>query len=509
MQYHGIEQYVNAIYAYCFKRLSNVEDARDLAQEILCEAMNAMRYQQVERFESWLWTIAHNRYSRFINRQKRQPVPLSDSLLACLSDDSSDESLQTEKQAAFAALHTLAASHREIMIDFYVNGLTCDEIAFKHNLPPKTVRTRLFYGREKLRKRWQIKMDENHIYHQQQWLMTRNGDVDPAILDRQIVRGIIAACYEQYRTVDEISLATGIPTLYVEDELPHMIQAELLQRKGQKYRANLIIHRARFAAEAETLLLNHSAQLAERVAETLGNIMPQIRAIGFHGCGFPDKRLWWSMVPVLVRKACFLARDRIPELMYSYRPLRRDGSRGWLCVYEAGEVHPDCHYDYLRQKGYRCYWSHELYSTLTLHSMLARLKSLQIQGPEFTLTDEMLIADCIRCDLVVRTPAGLQWNIPVLSVSQAEELNALLKSAAEPLADELLPAALTLYEKMKLEIPPHLHEQIGGVYPSELCSIIQMVCQHLLQKGYLQKPPSDLFAGRIMMCCGERSSFMA
>jgi len=253
MKYHGIEQYVNAIFAYCLKRLSNVEDAQDLAQEILCEAIASMRYQPVENFESWLWTIAHNRFCRFITRQKRMPVPLSDSLLAELPDEVPEDDMQEAQQAAFAALHTLAASHREIMIDFYVNGLSCDEIAQKHGLPPKTVRTRLFYGREKLRKRWQMKMEQNHIYHQQQWLMTRNGDVDPAILDRQIVRAIIAACYEQYRSVDEISLATGIPTLYVEDELPSMLQSELLQRKGPKYRANLIIHRARFADEAEAL----------------------------------------------------------------------------------------------------------------------------------------------------------------------------------------------------------------------------------------------------------------
>ena len=509
MKYHGIEQYVNAIFAYCLKRLSNVEDAQDLAQEILCEAIASMRYQPVENFESWLWTIAHNRFCRFITRQKRMPVPLSDSLLAELPDEVPEDDMQEAQQAAFAALHTLAASHREIMIDFYVNGLSCDEIAQKHGLPPKTVRTRLFYGREKLRKRWQMKMEQNHIYHQQQWLMTRNGDVDPAILDRQIVRAIIAACYEQYRSVDEISLATGIPTLYVEDELPRMLQSELLQRKGPKYRANLIIHRARFADEAEALLWRHSEALSARVIETLRDLMPHIRAIGFHGCGFPEKRLWWSMVPAFLRKVCHQARDQLPELGYAYRPLRRDGARGWLCAYETTAAAQELHYDYLRQKGFRCYWSHELYSTLTLHSLLARLKSMEIQGPEFSLTDELLIADCIRCDLVVRTPAGLQWNIPVFNAAQAEALTALLSRAAAPLANELAPVASALYEKMKLEIPPHLHEQISGVYLSELCSIIQMVCEHLLQKGYLEHPSSELFAGRVIMYCGEKTTFMA
>lgn len=161
------------------------------------------------------------------------------------------------------------------------------------------------------------------------------------------------------------------------------------------------------------------------------------------------------------------------------------------------------------KKGFRCYWSHELYSTLTLHSLLARLKSMQIQGPDFNLTDELLIADCIRCDLAVRTPSGLQWNIPVFHPDQAQQLIALLGEAAAPLADELLPVASILYERMKMEIPPHLHDQISGVFLSELCSIIQMVCQILLERGCLQKPTSELFAGRIMMLCGEKPSFWA
>ena len=142
-----VERYANAVFSYCLKRLNNIEDARDLSQEILCEALASLKSSHVEHFESWLWTVAHNCYCRFITRQKRMPVPLSDSLMAVLADEQPEDGMQEERQAAFAALHTLAASHREIMIDFYVNGLSCDEIARKHHLPPKTVRTRLFYGR--------------------------------------------------------------------------------------------------------------------------------------------------------------------------------------------------------------------------------------------------------------------------------------------------------------------------------------------------------------------------
>ena len=43
MDPHEIERYAEAVFRFCRKRLSNIEDARDLSQEILLEAFITMR----------------------------------------------------------------------------------------------------------------------------------------------------------------------------------------------------------------------------------------------------------------------------------------------------------------------------------------------------------------------------------------------------------------------------------------------------------------------------------
>jgi len=211
MTQEEIVRYAGAVFGFCLKRLGNVEDARDLSQEILCEAIASLGKKQPEHPEAWLWGVARNCLCRFLRRGHSGMASLdADDLIQTIAQPE-EEDLSEELNAAFAALHTLAASHRQVMVDYYVSGLSCAEIAHKHGLSAETVRSRLFYGREKLRKRWQTKMTENRIYQRNEWFITGNGDVNTALIQRQIVRSILTACMSHFQTIDDLSLATGIP----------------------------------------------------------------------------------------------------------------------------------------------------------------------------------------------------------------------------------------------------------------------------------------------------------
>jgi DNA-directed RNA polymerase specialized sigma24 family protein len=99
---HEIEQYANAVFGFCLRRLNNIEDARDLSQEILCEALKG--WSQAQHPESWLWQIARNRYSRHIRIRKEHTVLLDDGgLLDTLACETPGDELREEKQAVFVS----------------------------------------------------------------------------------------------------------------------------------------------------------------------------------------------------------------------------------------------------------------------------------------------------------------------------------------------------------------------------------------------------------------------
>ena len=80
----GVEEdkiiaYVEPIFCFCCKRLSNRYDAEDLASEIICYILDGMKRYKIESFDAWVWRIAHNRYARFIDaRNKEQAVVTED-----------------------------------------------------------------------------------------------------------------------------------------------------------------------------------------------------------------------------------------------------------------------------------------------------------------------------------------------------------------------------------------------------------------------------------------------
>ena len=66
MQAEITEELMEQTYLFCYKRLGNPEDARDLAQDILCEALQGLAGgRKIYQFESWYWRLARNRYAVF------------------------------------------------------------------------------------------------------------------------------------------------------------------------------------------------------------------------------------------------------------------------------------------------------------------------------------------------------------------------------------------------------------------------------------------------------------
>lgn len=64
------DELINSTYLYCYKRLSDTNAAEDLAQEILLEAVKAIRGgTKIESFYPWYWRLAANRYARYIDRK--------------------------------------------------------------------------------------------------------------------------------------------------------------------------------------------------------------------------------------------------------------------------------------------------------------------------------------------------------------------------------------------------------------------------------------------------------
>jgi RNA polymerase sigma-70 factor (ECF subfamily) len=141
-----------------FGYLMKLVREREMAEDVLSETMLEV-WRQAGRFEgrssvnTWVFAIAHHRaVSRF---RKRRESALEDVYAATIADDAPmpDQWAQSLGMSRLLAglMERLSLEHREIIHFAYYQEFSVQEIADVLGLPPNTVKTRMFYARQRLK----------------------------------------------------------------------------------------------------------------------------------------------------------------------------------------------------------------------------------------------------------------------------------------------------------------------------------------------------------------------
>jgi RNA polymerase sigma-70 factor (ECF subfamily) len=124
-----------------------VEVAEDLTQQTFVHAWTALAtYRGEAKLGTWLHRIAYHEYTHWL-RARRDDVPLE--AIADLPDLRAVQGLKTVMLSR--ALQQLSDEHRETFLLYYVQELSVSEVAAVLDLPPGTVKSRLFTARKLLR----------------------------------------------------------------------------------------------------------------------------------------------------------------------------------------------------------------------------------------------------------------------------------------------------------------------------------------------------------------------
>lgn len=131
-------------------------NARDLVQETFLQAMQSIkRFKEKSSLYTWLYGILLNINRRRIRNDRRLTYP--GELPEPLHPDPPDLERQMDRQTVYAHLHRviqcLSSSHREVVILRYFDGLKIEEISRILCVSKGTVKSRLFYAGEHIRKK--------------------------------------------------------------------------------------------------------------------------------------------------------------------------------------------------------------------------------------------------------------------------------------------------------------------------------------------------------------------
>ena len=509
MDENRIIPYVEPIFRFCRKRLNNPLDAEDLAGEILCYALEGLRKYEIKSLDAWIWRVAHNRYARFLDARRRDTMLLeSVGCEAAVLDFVDEAAAEEEYEEAFRCLHTLSREYRDLFVGHYLGGMSVRELAVKHSLPETTVKWRLNVGRQRLRK-WIGESSMDKIYERILWNTgTCNGSNNPdKYLHTQLARAICQAAYEKPLTVEQISLATGIPAMYIEDELPRLEYGDAICRVGNKYATNFIVFRLRDRADTEGISEPLVKMVADRLETLLRQIEKPVSKMGFYGHDFGMPRLGYVLIPYMLRRKIRYLKEQRLHLEDGPFPLRKDGGHGWFLVEELVNEHETmaaystgCNVAGWNGKdpapGYIYhYWvaKYFIWSIYEGRGMCWLCEQKIPQNSKDGVVEDGVLreedaAELIRNKLIFRTENGYRLNFARLTEEQFAELAALLDIEDDALDDALTGWIQSVRNCFARFVPARLQDQINQWVSFYLFQLVGHVLEELIKRGVLTGP---------------------
>ncbi|WP_202080594.1 sigma-70 family RNA polymerase sigma factor [Caldalkalibacillus salinus] len=155
-----IQRYQKRVYYAIFNIVKDREEAKDLTQEAFLSAYRSLEhFKQGASFSTWVTRIAINKALDY--KRKKQPTPVSyvHDIVDEAKDNPNPDPLvalldQESKSTIHQYLKKLPDVYRQAIYAYYFEQKSYQEIALHEGVETKTIESRLYRARQKLKVMW-------------------------------------------------------------------------------------------------------------------------------------------------------------------------------------------------------------------------------------------------------------------------------------------------------------------------------------------------------------------
>lgn len=300
---------IDKLFGFCYARTSDSYEAQELCSDILFELVKAANAQgDIEQFYPFLWKVARHVYADFSNSRRQRADRFyegdAQELLSRMAAGESKDDSGGLLEAVYRRIAFLTRAYREVMVMFYLDGLSVSDIAARQHTSEGAVRQRLFSARKKIRNEVEDMTDRPNKpvalddIRYVLWGTGNPGWGDPRTgFTRQFSKHIVWLCHKKPARAADIAQALNVPVVYVEEELELLERGEngqygLLRRldSGQ-YALNFILMDKEEMAKA-------NAVYTERlpvICRVLGEYIEQHKA-EYLAFPYRNKKIDWNLI---------------------------------------------------------------------------------------------------------------------------------------------------------------------------------------------------------------------
>jgi RNA polymerase sigma-70 factor (ECF subfamily) len=160
-----VDRYQSKVFSTAYNYTHDYEEARDLTQEIFIKLYNNLsNYKNKDSFSTWLYRIAVNRCIDWTRKKKLQTISAfyddgdeEVNIYDTIADSGGgpEDTLVNEENRVFIrkAVEELPEIYKTVIILYYFEDFSPQEISEITDIPRRTIETRLYRGRNLLKLR--------------------------------------------------------------------------------------------------------------------------------------------------------------------------------------------------------------------------------------------------------------------------------------------------------------------------------------------------------------------
>ena len=147
-----VEKYQKHIYAFVYRMTNDIEEAKDLTQEVFIRAVNGISgFRMESSFKTWLYRIAVNTSINHARRNRRYESGIEESVVEDRAEALSDMIEREKKDLVREGLARLPERQRIAIVLRAYEGLSCRETALAMGCSEGAVKAHYHNGVKRLR----------------------------------------------------------------------------------------------------------------------------------------------------------------------------------------------------------------------------------------------------------------------------------------------------------------------------------------------------------------------
>ena len=515
------------LYGFCYARTKDSHEAQDLCSDIVYTLMKAARSGgEIESVYPFIWRVARNVYADFLTKKGRRAELFSDvdadEVLPFVADEEEKDDTDELLTAVYRRIAFLTKAYREVMILFYLEGLSASEIAKRQNTSETAVRQRLFSARQKIKSEVE-EMKEAYnkpvALENIDYVIWGNGNPlwgDPRDgFRRMFSKHIILLCHKKPMSAAEIAEELNVPTLYVEEELEILRRGAngkygLLRRLDSgKYALNFILFDKETIEKAQALYIEQLPKICDIIADYIEKHKEEYLSFPYLNHKVDLNLVLWQQifsiadcfsysVKQILKTKYFdgFAPEERPFSVFGYIANGKYWGGGWdgvnaknICGFSR--IHLDNIYVNRVKEHFHC--GLDVANDMQIQLALRAIKGLAVS--DLTEDEQEYAAKAIAQGYLYREGDVLYTKILVSTMSDSERIfdisNRLTKGYFEKDAEAVADKIATL---IKRSVPDYLLGEWRFANDLAGAPILDSVIEVLIKKGVLTPPENRIGA---------------